>query len=101
MDFKKQRPDPPFFFEKEQVIPLLRQRSKTGMKDWVKRSLDEIDSLFPIDRINRSKERWTRVWTGERPLDRYPFHTGFPLFNPYNINHPAEERLRAYLDACI
>src|SRR5450756_2299228 len=75
MDFKKQRPDPPFFFEKEQVIPLLRQRSKTGMKDWVKRSLDEIDSLFPIDRINRSKERWTRVWTGERPLDRYPFHT--------------------------
>src|SRR5450756_266575 len=24
MNFKKQRPDPPFFFEKEQVIPLLR-----------------------------------------------------------------------------
>ena len=71
------------------------------MKDWVKRSLDEIDSLFPVDRIKRSKERWTRVWNGERPLDRYPFHTGFPLFNPYNINHPAAERLRAYLDACI
>src|SRR5665811_1172997 len=27
MNFKKQRPDPPFFFEKEQVISLLRLRA--------------------------------------------------------------------------
>lgn len=71
------------------------------MKDWVKRKLDEIDRLFPPERLNKSKERWRRVWNGEKPLDRYPFCTGFPLFNPYNINHPPEERLRAYLDGCI
>lgn len=74
------------------------------MKDWIKRKLDEIDRLFPAERLNKSKERWTRVWTGEKPIDRYPFNlSGGPLafFNPYNINHEPEDRLRAYLDGCI
>ncbi len=71
------------------------------MRDCVKRKLDEIDRLFSVDRLNKSKDRWTKVWRGEKPTDRYPFHTGFPLFNPYNTNHPAEKRLNAYLDACI
>jgi len=71
------------------------------MKDWIERKLDEIDRLFLEDRLNKSKERWRRVWNDEKLLNRYPFCTGFPLFNPYNTNHPPEERLRAYLDACI
>jgi len=32
MDFKKQRPDSPFFFEKEQVISLRRLRRVAGME---------------------------------------------------------------------
>jgi len=71
------------------------------MKDSVKEKLDRIDELFPPDRLAKSKARWTAVWNGEQPLDRYPFLTGFPSFNPYNDNHPPQERLHAYLDACI
>ena len=32
MNFKKQRPNSPFFFEKEQVIPLLRLNIAQGRK---------------------------------------------------------------------
>lgn len=74
------------------------------MKDWVKRKSDEIDRLFPADRLIKSKERWSKVWRGEKPAERYPFCFGgfpTPLFNPYNINHHPEGRLKAYLDACI
>jgi hypothetical protein len=71
------------------------------MKDWIKCKLDRIDELFPSERLQKSKERWTDVWNGKKPKDRYPFLTGFPSFNPYNDNHPPEERLKAYLDACI
>lgn len=71
------------------------------MKDWVKARLDKIDELFPPERLQKSKARWSALWTGEKAKDRYPFLTGFPLFNPYNDNHAPEERLHVYLDACV
>jgi len=37
MDFKKQTPDTPFFFEKEQVIPLLRLTMNPIGEDFCRR----------------------------------------------------------------
>lgn len=97
-------------FMRKEFFPRLKRLNNTYQeagvkclfhKDWVKRKLDEIDRLFPPERLNKSKARWEKVWRGEKRDDRYPFHTGFPLFNPYNIKHPPEERLKAYLDACM
>lgn len=71
------------------------------MKDWVKRKLDKIDELYPPERINSSKERWRKVWRGEKPSGRYPFAYANMLFNYYDDVHTPEERMRMSLDEII
>jgi hypothetical protein len=71
------------------------------MKEWVKRKLEQIDELYPPERINRSIERWRRMWRGEKPLDRYPYSYAQFLFIYYNDVHTPEERLRVSLDEII
>lgn len=71
------------------------------MKDWVKRLLDEVDELFPPERLKKSKARITAIWKGERPPDRYPV-TYYPVsFEYYNDVHTPEERLRRSLDEFV
>jgi len=71
------------------------------MKDWVKGKLDEIDALFPPERVQRSKARIAAMWSGERPTDRYPV-TYYPVsFEYYNDVHTPEERLARSLDEFI
>lgn len=71
------------------------------MKDWVKRKLDKIEELYTEERLNRSKERWRRIWGGEEPLDRYPFTFSGIDIDYYNKVHSPEERLRIFLDEFI
>lgn len=73
----------------------------SNMKDWVKVKLDKIDELYPPERISRSKERWRRMWRGEKPIGRYPFTYGQMMFSYYDDVHPAEERLKVSLDEII
>ena len=63
--------------------------------------LDQIDILFPPERIALSKERWTRLWHGYPPLDRLPF-----VFSPYSLSYydagfTPEERLSQTLDEIL
>jgi len=72
------------------------------MKTWIKERLDKIDALFPPERLTRSRERITRLWHGQPPLDRLPF-----TFNPltpidyYAAITPPELRLRQMLDESV
>ncbi len=71
------------------------------MKDWIKRKIEEIEALFPPERIRRSKERVERVWRGEKPLDRRPFTYGQCMLHYYDDVHTPEERLKASLEEII
>lgn len=71
------------------------------MKEWIKRCLDQIDELFPPERLAKSKARIAGIWSGERPLDRYPFTYGYATFRLYDDHHTPEERLRASFDEFI
>lgn len=71
------------------------------MKDWVKYKLERINELFPSERIKLSKERIERLWSGKKPLDRYPFVFIPITFEYYNDVHTPEERLKASLDEII
>jgi hypothetical protein len=71
------------------------------MKDWVKEKLKIIDELYPADRVERSKDRWRRMWRGEKPLDRYPFVFVPLTFNYYDDVFTKEEGLKAYLNEFI
>jgi len=71
------------------------------MKDWVKAKLDIIDELFPPHRIDRSKNRWTKLWTGEPDFDEYPFVLLASSFDYYAGSHTPEQRLRFSLDKLI
>ncbi len=70
------------------------------MKNWIKEKLDTIDKLYPPERIENSKNRWTKLWNGETDFDRYPF-AFWPTFDYYNGSHTPEERLRVSLDEII
>jgi hypothetical protein len=70
-------------------------------QNWIREKLDRIDELFPAARLAASRERWTRLWRGEPPLDRQPF-----AFYPFTLDYyddvlPPEPRLRAILDEII
>jgi len=41
------------------------------------------------------------MWNGSRDIDRYPFTFDWPHFNAYNVNHPPQERIQAYLDGLL
>lgn len=71
------------------------------MREIVKEKLSEIRRLYPESRIQQSKTRWTRLWTGEKQIDRSPFVCVPPLFDPYEPLHTKEERLMASLDEII
>jgi len=62
--------------------------------------LDRVDELYPPERLARSKERWRRLWLGEKPLDRLPF-TYSPITVGYWDITPKERRLMDYLDEFI
>lgn len=71
------------------------------MKDWVKRKIDDINELFPEDRIERSKARISPQWSESVTADRYPI-TYYPVtFEYYNDVHTPEERLRVSLEEFI
>ncbi len=57
--------------------------------------------LFPPKRLTKSKERWSRLWRGEAPLDRYPFLYAPLQFGYYVAGCSPEECLHANLDECI
>jgi hypothetical protein len=68
------------------------------LKSIISEKIEQTKTLFPKERLNRSKERITAVWKGEKPGDRYPF-TLYPLnFEYYNHVHTPEERLILSLD---
>jgi hypothetical protein len=71
------------------------------MKNWVKRKLDEIDTLYMPEKLSRRKERWQSLWNGTIPADRYPFVYAGLLFNYYDDRHSPENRLRISLDEII
>ena len=63
--------------------------------------MDRIDERFPPERLRRSRERLTRLWHGEPPLDRLPFS-----FMPLKVDYYAaacdpEKRLREMLDEIV
>jgi len=66
--------------------------------DWVREKLDAIDEQYPPERVAASKERWTRMWNGEKPLDRHPFAFAPISVNWYGVPESWEEWLRDHLD---
>jgi hypothetical protein len=71
------------------------------MDETIRARLAQIDELFPPERLAKSRERWTRLWRGEAPLDRHPF-LYFPYALPYyDAGFTPEERLQANLDEFI
>ena len=71
-----------------------------GYKETVREKLDRIDGLYPPERLEKSKERWRRLWANEPPLDRRPF-TCAPVTLGYWDSSPREQRLIDYLDEFI
>ena len=64
------------------------------MKSWVKEKLKIVEELFPEDRLNKSKNRWTQLWSGDiKKLDRYPFVYSPLTMNCYDIVETPEDRL--------
>ncbi len=55
--------------------------------DVIAEKLDLIDALYPPERVAKSKERLTRLWHGESPLDRYPF-----TYLPFNLDYYSPEQ---------
>lgn len=71
------------------------------MTDETKKKLDALEEIYTPQRVAQSKARWECMWNGARTADRYPYTFGWPHFNPYNINHPPQERTQAYLDGLL
>ncbi len=70
------------------------------MQDWIKEKLEIIDEVYPQERLEKSKTRWTKLWDGETNFDRYPFNF-IPTGDYYFGGHTPEERLRVSLDEII
>lgn len=43
------------------------------MRKWVREKIRIIRELYPQERLEKSKERYRRLWRGEEPADRLPF----------------------------
>ncbi len=71
------------------------------MQDWVKEKLDQVEVLYPKERVEKSKERWTKLWNGEKDYDRYPFVLYPSSFSWYDAVDGSDERLRKTLDELI
>jgi hypothetical protein len=70
-------------------------------RDEIRHKLDKIDELYPDDRLALSRERWTRLWRGVPPLDRYPFHYAPFQLQYYSAGFTPEEWLHSNLDEII
>ncbi len=71
------------------------------MRDWVSAKLEQVEALFPPERLARSKARWTRLWRGEASQDRLPFVYAPARLNYYDAIETPEARLRSSLDEFI
>jgi len=71
------------------------------MKQIFKEKLDIIDSLYPAERVQKSKKRFDMIWNGSIPNDRYPFAFAPMLYLPYDDVHSAEQRVEATLNDLI
>ena len=78
-----------------------RRVANNMIPETIRQQLDQIDELFPPARLAMSRERWTRLWRGQAPLDRYPFVFAPYCFNYYAAGETPEERLRTTLDEII
>ena len=71
------------------------------MREIVRKKLEQIDELYPKERLSKSKDRWGRLWHNLPPLDRHPF-VAFPIgLNCYSPSHDMEQRLHEHLDEFI
>ena len=70
------------------------------MRTIIREKLDQLDAIYPPQRLEKSRERWRRLWAGEEKLDRLPFMAGPVGLGIYDVI-PAPERLLLYLDRCI
>lgn len=70
-------------------------------QETIRYKLDQIDALYPPERLAASKDRWTRLWRGDAPLDRTPFVFGTFRFGYYVAGLTPEECLHAQLDEII
>ena len=71
------------------------------MQDIICQQLDQIDELFPPERLVKSKARWTRLWHGEEPLDRLPFLMAPFQFGYYVAGLTSEQCLQANLEEIL
>jgi hypothetical protein len=74
------------------------------MKPYIREKLDKIDELFPRERLQASKHRWSCVWQGTFPEDRLPFDylpMGFNYYNDLGDFEKEEQELLSLLDECI
>jgi len=70
------------------------------MQDWIARKLEQIDELYPPERVARSRARWEALWANQKP-DRYPFQYQPALLSYYDDVHTPEQRLRLTLEEIL
>lgn len=71
------------------------------MNPIIRDKLDQVDDLFPAERIQQSKHRWDAIWGRRRVDGRYPFAFAPMLYQPYDDLHTPLERLTVTLDDLI
>jgi hypothetical protein len=71
------------------------------VKAWVREKLKRVNELYPEERLEKSRARWSAAWAGEQPKDRYPYVFVPLTFNYYNAVMSKEDGLGAYLDEWI
>ena len=71
------------------------------MRNQIREKLNRIHELFPEERIQKSKERWRRLWTGKLCLDRNPFVYINVTFDQYDPCKDPELMLQKSLDEII
>lgn len=69
--------------------------------DIVRAKLDKIDHLYPLDRLEKSKERWSKIWAGQPQTDHYPYLFAPMLYVPYSYGLSFEDKLLIQLDDFI
>jgi len=70
------------------------------MKDWVKEKLEQIEALYPPEKVEKRRERWRALWEGKPKTDRRPFVCTY-YHEPYCPAPDFETRLREGLDEII
>ncbi|MHB1462825.1 MAG: uroporphyrinogen decarboxylase/cobalamine-independent methonine synthase family protein [Armatimonadota bacterium] len=71
------------------------------MEQWVKEALDQIDELYPPERLQKSTARWEALWNPDDYPAEYPLQLSACTVDYYNGVHTPEQRLRKCMDECI